>query len=64
MKVFRFTFYALASTVAAPQNHAVTTGGLPFAELKQRSLINDRARAANDDQDFSCVIREGLPQSD
>jgi len=46
------------------QDHAIATGGLPFAELKQRSLINDRARAANDDQDFSRVIREGLPQSD
>jgi Domain of unknown function (DUF4105) len=46
------------------QDHAIATGGLPFAELKQRSLINDRARAADDDPDFSRVIREGLPQSD
>jgi hypothetical protein len=46
------------------QDHAIATGGLPFAELKQRSLINERARAAKDDQDFSRVIREGLPQSD
>jgi Domain of unknown function (DUF4105) len=46
------------------QDHAIVTGGLPFAELKQRSLINERARAANDDQDFSRVIREGLPRSD
>lgn len=46
------------------QDHAIATGGFPFAELKQRSLINERARAANDDPDFSRVIREGLPQSD
>ena len=43
------------------QDHAVATGGLPFSELKQRSLINERARAANDDPDFSRAIREGLP---
>jgi hypothetical protein len=46
------------------QDHAIATGGLPFAELKQRSLINERARAADDDPDFSRVIREGLPWSD
>ena len=40
---------------------ALVTGGLPFAELKQRSLIDDRARAANDSPDFSKLIREGLP---
>jgi hypothetical protein len=46
------------------QDHAIATGGLPFAELKQRSLINERARAADQDPDFSRIIREGLPQSD
>jgi hypothetical protein len=46
------------------QHPAIATGGLPFTELKQRSLTNERAHAANDDQDFSRVIREGLPQSD
>jgi hypothetical protein len=44
------------------QDHAIATGGLPFAELKQRSLIDQRARAADDDPDFSRLIREGLPQ--
>jgi hypothetical protein len=34
---------------------------LPFAELKARSLINDRAKAADKDPDFSTRIREGLP---
>jgi hypothetical protein len=44
------------------ERHAIATGGLPFAELKQRSLINQRARAADQDPDFSRRIREGLPQ--
>ncbi|MCU0779700.1 MAG: DUF4105 domain-containing protein [Akkermansiaceae bacterium] len=34
---------------------------LPFEELKRRSLINPRARAADADPDFSSRIREGLP---
>ena len=46
------------------QHHAIATGGLSFTELKQRSLINERARAADKDSDFSRVIREGLPQGD
>lgn len=40
----------------------IATAGLGFAELKQRSLINERARAANNDPDFSRRIREGLPK--
>jgi len=46
------------------QDHAVATGALSFAELKQRSLINERARAADQDPNFSRMIREGLPRSD
>ena len=34
---------------------------LPFAELKQRSLINPRAKAADKAGDFSRPIRVGLP---
>ena len=34
---------------------------LPFAELKARSLINEKALAADTDPDFSRRIREGLP---
>jgi len=34
---------------------------LPFAELKQKSLINPRAKAADPDSDFSHLIRVGLP---
>ena len=43
------------------QDHAIATGGLPFAELKQQSLINERARAADQDPNFSRLIREELP---
>jgi len=45
------------------ERHAIATGGLPFSELKQRSLINERARAADKDPDFSRLIREDLPNS-
>jgi hypothetical protein len=44
------------------EHHAIATGGLPFSELKQRSLINKRARVADKDPDFSRVIREELPE--
>jgi len=43
------------------ERHRIVTGGLPFPELKARSLIDARARAANDAPDFSNLIREGLP---
>jgi len=46
------------------EDHAIATGGLSFAELKPRSLINERARAADQNPDFSSIIREGLPWSD
>ena len=39
----------------------LVASGLPFAELKTRSLIDTRARAANDSPDFSNAIRAGLP---
>jgi hypothetical protein len=45
------------------ERHVIVTGGLPFAELKARSLIDTRARAANDSPDFSRLIREGLPEA-
>jgi hypothetical protein len=34
---------------------------LPFTDLRARSLVNDRAKAAGDDPAFSARIREGLP---
>ena len=43
------------------ERHLIATDGLPFAELKARSLIDARARAANDSPDFSKLIRKGLP---
>src|SRR6266542_857959 len=43
------------------ERHLIVTDGLPFAELKTRSLIDTRARAANDSPDFSKLIRVGLP---
>jgi hypothetical protein len=35
---------------------------LPFAVLKAKSHVNDRAKAAHDDPRFSVRIREGLPR--
>lgn len=43
------------------ERHLIVTGGLPFAELKARSLINSRAQAADALPDFSQLIRVGLP---
>jgi hypothetical protein len=43
------------------ERHFIVSDGLPFAELKSRSLIDTRARAANDSPDFSQLIRVGLP---
>jgi hypothetical protein len=43
------------------ERRAILTGGLPFAELKQRALIDSAARAANDAPDFSARIRAGRP---
>jgi len=43
------------------EHGAVVTGGLPFAELKARSLIDARAKAADASPDFSELIRVGVP---
>jgi hypothetical protein len=43
------------------ERHAIATAGLPFAELKQRALIDEAAKAANAAPDFSRHIREGRP---
>jgi hypothetical protein len=34
---------------------------LPFEELRRRSIINPKARAAGEAEDFSLRIRENLP---
>jgi len=46
------------------ERHIIATGGLGFAELKQRSHINELARAADQAPDFSRLIRVAVPQSD
>jgi len=43
------------------ERHTIVTAGLPFAELKARSLINPRAKAADAMPNFSELIRAGLP---
>ena len=43
------------------ERRLIATGGLPFAELKRRSRINERARAADKDPDFSRLVRQGIP---
>jgi hypothetical protein len=43
------------------EHHVIPTRGLPFSELKRRSQINKRASDADQDPDFSRLIREGLP---
>jgi Domain of unknown function (DUF4105) len=44
------------------EHHLIATGGLPFLELKRRSQINKRASDADQDPEFSRLIREGLPE--
>ena len=44
------------------ERHLIVTGELPFAELKARSLINARAKAADASPDFSQLIRTGIPE--
>jgi hypothetical protein len=45
------------------ERHLIVTGGFPFSELKARSLINARAKAADASPDFSQLIRVGLPNA-
>ena len=42
------------------KRHQINTS-IPFAELRRRSDITARARAAGDRKDFSALIRDGLP---
>jgi hypothetical protein len=43
------------------ERHLIATAGFSFEELKAQSLINDKARAADQDPEFSKRIREGVP---
>jgi hypothetical protein len=47
----------------AYENGTIDTS-LPFDELKQKSLINERAIAAGNSPDFSKLIRQGMPGMD
>lgn len=44
------------------QQKMFVTAGLPFAELKQRALINPATKAAGDDPSFSELIRQNRPE--
>ena len=46
------------------ERHTIVTAGLPFSELKARSLIDSRAKAADASPNFSELIRVGLPLSE
>ena len=46
------------------ERHTIVTAGLPFSELKARSLIDQRANAADAASNFSELIRVGLPLSE
>ena len=41
--------------------HGRIDTSLPFAELRRRSRVNERAQAADQAADFSKRIRDGLP---
>ncbi|MEO5917031.1 MAG: DUF4105 domain-containing protein [Luteolibacter sp.] len=43
------------------ENGSIETGGLPFPELKKRSLINEAAKAADAAPDFTRLIRLNVP---
>jgi hypothetical protein len=43
------------------ERNLIAKAGLVFADLKRQSQINDRARAADQDPEFSRRIREDLP---
>lgn len=43
------------------ERHTIVTAGLPFSEIKARSLVNPRAKSADASPDFSELIRVGLP---
>ena len=46
------------------ERHTIVTAGLPFSELKARSLIDQRANAADAASNFSELIRVELPLSE
>ena len=59
----RYNWKILLSGYAAEYAYELgkLDNSIPFAELRKRSYINQRAHEAGDDQNFSLKIREGLP---
>ncbi len=59
----RYNWKILLSGYTA--EYAYEMGGLdtnvPFAELRERGHVNERAQAAGESDDFSRVIRQGMP---
>ena len=43
------------------QRRGTIDSSRPFVELKAMSYINPRARAVRPGEDYSAIIREGLP---
>ena len=58
---FSWRLFANAYLPELLYNRGSFDTSLPFAELKAMSHINDRARAADAGEEFSTVIRSGLP---
>jgi hypothetical protein len=59
----RYSWKILLSGYAAEYAHecGLLDTSLPFDELSRRCLVNAKAEAAGDAEDFSVRIREGLP---
>lgn len=60
----RYNWKILLSGYTA--QYAYEIGGLdtnlPFADLRERGYVNERARTAGESDDFSQMIREGMPR--
>jgi hypothetical protein len=59
----RYTWKVLLSGFAAEYAYelGMLDSRVPFAELTERGLVNERARPADESPDFSSRIREGVP---
>jgi len=58
---FSWRFFANAYLPELLQRRGTIDSSRPFAELKEMSYINPRARAVRAGEDYSAIIREGLP---
>ena len=55
------TEVAVLPEVSWDGNLILLNTSMPFAELREKSRINEAARAAGNSADFSRLIRDGLP---